>query len=658
MQESTRNLLRGQRELGVDYETTGLNVFTCRILGLALANLDGGFAFIRDKREIVEVVEYMNEHGITAIMYNARYDMGVSKAKAVPAFKDFVDVYAAVKLYDERWPRYKLNNAAANILADPFYLEYKDEFKEYLKAKYGRSASFESVQDEEDFAKLTEYACTDALATILIWQQVKPKLDAMGLLGLLDLEHQVIRVLVDVHHDGIQVDREYLKQAENTLSRLLIKLEAMAKEYTKDYTEPVEHGEARFECYARLADTGLSKSEMWKQRKTWTTEEYVEVNIASGSQLGKVFKKLYGISSPLRTPKGQESWSSEALAAIDHPLADVVNHHRSMTKLLTAFVRPWLEKSEHDGRLHPEIDNIAATTGRMSSREPNIQQVPKFGTSVDLDDLVWVNQAAKDNPELYKAMTSSDRKADSAISVLTKSAEHQINIRKALTADDENHTLICMDYSQMEVVLFAHLCKDPVLVEALTNGEDVHAEMARQLFPEAATLDADNEKFKVYRKLAKSVIFGLLYGIGPRTLSIQIGQTEAEAKSLMKQWFRKFPRTKMFMDDCFEQVEQQGFVTTIFNRRRRLTFREAYKAPNAVIQGSCADIMKGALVDIHNQLWPDVQIRFVVHDEVVAQVPVERAEEIALKMERIMCNQLETVPPLRVDWGMGFQYSK
>lgn len=637
MQPETLSLLQGHKEIAVDYETTSKNNLDCRILGLALANGSGVSTFIRSKQEIAEVVQYMNENYILALIYNAPYDLGVSKSHGISLWKLFHDVFVGAKLYDERHNGYKLNQVGGRLV-DPFFLDYKDQFKEYLKEKYGKEASFESCSDEEDFAKLSEYAKTDALLTLLIWKKIKPILIRDNLWNLQCLEDEVIRVLVDVHHDGIRVDREYLQKADKTLARLLLKLEAMAKEYTKDYTEEVKH----------------SNGKRGKAREAWTTVEHVDVNIASGPQLGKVFQTL-GVSSPLRTPKGSPSWSTEALAVIDHPLANLVSEYRVLKKLHTGFVVPWLEKTEKEARLHPQVHTVQAVTGRMSMSEPNLQQVPKNGTSTDEEDLIWVTQGFKDSPELYNT-----KKIDAAVTAISKSDEKQINVRKALTADNENFTLIKMDYVQMEVVLFAYYSKDPTMVEALSAGRDIHSEMAKQLFSEAAKLPEDSPEFKVYRKNAKSVVFGLIYGIGARTLSIQLGITEEDAKELIKLWYKRFPRTKIFIDECKNAIYERGYVTTILGRRRRLSSKESYKAVNAVIQGTAADIVKKAVVEIHKQLWPEVQIKFLVHDEVVAQVPndYQKINELAKKMQDIMCSQADIVPPLSVDYDVGFAYAK
>lgn len=645
MHRDTLQVLQGQKEVAFDWETTSLSVFTCRLLGLALANADGDTTFVTSKAECIEVFNYFNEHKILALGYNIKYDLGVNKAHGIPLPELFLDVYSAVKLYDERWPRYRLSNVAAKLV-DPAMGTYKDEFGEYLKEKYGKKASFESVQ-EEDLGRLSEYAETDALCTILIWKKIQPALEQWNLLDLLDLENSVVRTLVDIHYDGVTINRPYLIQARETLGKILEYIEAQSRTYTDSYTEEVEHKEGR-----------------GKNRKVWTTVEHVDINLMSGLQVGKVMKML-GIESAVKTATGNDSWSAEALEAIDHPFAHIVNDYRSYMKLLTAFVEPWIEKSERDGRLHPEFNHIGATTGRMSCSQPNLQQMPRYGKSTDLDDLKWVSQIHKDNPELYREGLIQERRAGwsmtDAMSVAVKGAEDQINIRRAIVADDENHVLIKMDYQQMEVAIFTHFCQDPTMIRVINEGQDIHFEMAKEMgFDIPAGLEwgekaKKNEKYILYRRLAKSVIFGLLYGIGPRTLSIQLGTGQAEAKALMNRWFERFPLTKQYIDACYRDIETKGYVQTLFGRRRRLYPSEAYKAVNAVVQGSSADVVKAAMVEIHRQLWPQAEVKIIVHDEFVVQTPKNQVADTIQKMGSIMCN-FDVNPRLRVDYSYGYEY--
>jgi DNA polymerase-1 len=221
--------------------------------------------------------------------------------------------------------------------------------------------------------------------------------------------------------------------------------------------------------------------------------------------------------------------------------------------------------------------------------------------------------------------------------------------------------MVKLDYQQMEVAIFAHFCQEPRMIEVIESGEDIHWEMAKEMgFPipndqpwnhEAKS----NDEFVLYRRLSKSVIFGLLYGIGRRTLSLQIGKSVDEAQALMDSWFDRFPRTGRWMAETEDLIHTQGYVTTIMGRRRRLYPDEAYKAVNARIQGSCADIVKKALVRIHTDLWPDVRVKLIIHDEFACQVEIGREEELMAEIESRMID-FDTRPKLVVSKTIGKTY--
>ena len=331
-------------------------------------------------------------------------------------------------------------------------------------------------------------------------------------------------------------------------------------------------------------------------------------NLNSRDQLEVVLYDELGLPPLKKTAKtGKRSTSAAALEALRglHPVVDLILKYRELAKLKGTYVDP-LPRLVHPatGRVHTRFHQTQTATGRLSSSDPNLQNIPIRG-------------------------------------------EWGPRIRRAFVAG-EGMRLVVADYSQIELRVLAHLSQDENLIEIFRQGRDVHTETARWIF---GTEAVDGEM----RRAAKTVNFGVLYGMGPHSLAATLGIPFEEAAGFIERYFASFPKVRAFFDRLLEEARARGFVETLFGRRRYVPdltsknrrAREAAEriAVNMPIQGTAADLMKLAMVKLHERLGPlGARMLLQVHDELVIEAPGERAEEVAAVTKQVM----EAVWPLRV----------
>ena len=344
-----------------------------------------------------------------------------------------------------------------------------------------------------------------------------------------------------------------------------------------------------------------------------------EFNLESPKQIQQILfsEEGLGLEPKKKTPKGQPSTNEEALKLLDHPLVDLIMSYRTLTKLNSTYLEALPKQiNNRTGRLHTSYHQAVTATGRLSSSHPNLQNIP-----------IRSEQGAR--------------------------------IRSAFVASEGN-VIVAADYSQIELRIMAHISKDKNLLEAFANNVDVHSVTASQMFDTPLA-----EVSKDQRRNAKAINFGLIYGMSAFGLAKQIDVSRTEAKAYIDAYFDNYPSVLKYMDSTKERAKEMGFVETIKGRRlylpqinaknKMLQQRAFRTAINAPMQGSSADIIKKAMLDI--QAWIDeanngVKMLMQVHDELVFEMPSDKSQDYAEVIRSMMENAVELDIPLVVDVGI------
>jgi DNA polymerase I len=349
-----------------------------------------------------------------------------------------------------------------------------------------------------------------------------------------------------------------------------------------------------------------------------------EFNLRSSQQLGSVLFDKLAIRTRHKTPGGAYSTSNAVLDDIrdHHPIIPLILEFRTLEKLRSTYLEPLPCQVDGECRLHTTFNNLATATGRLSSSNPNLQNIPirgEFGT----------------------------------------------RMRSCFVAGEGN-LLVAADYSQIELRILAHLSGERTLLDAFSRNEDIHRSTAALLFDRQPEQVSPDE-----RRKAKTINFGLLYGMGPQKLGRELSITLAQAKEFIAKYFSRLERLRAFYEEVETKAREQGFVTTLFGRRRllpeinsrnpNLAQQARRMAINTVIQGSAADIIKKAMISVNN----DAVLRELgavlilqVHDELLLEVARGNAPEAGLRLAQIMSGVYGLSVPLSVDWGQGTSWAE
>jgi DNA polymerase-1 len=459
------------------------------------------------------------------------------------------------------------------------YLNYTPIPIEQLIGKKGKNQiSMRAVSLEQQ----TQYAAEDADITFQLAQLFRPELEAAGNESLFqDIEVPLLKVLASMELQGIRLDVPFLKSLSKDLDSDILVLEKS--------------------IYEAAGET---------------------FNIASPKQLGDVlFEKLKLIEKPKKTKTGQFSTAEEVLSylAKDHPIIKDVLEYRGLAKLKSTYVDALpLQVSEVTGRVHTDYMQTVAATGRLSSNNPNLQNIP--------------------------IRTERGRQ-----------------IRKAFIPRDSDHLLLAADYSQIELRIIAALSEEDNMLAAFRQGADIHAATASKVF--GVPLDAVTRE---QRSHAKTVNFGIIYGVSAFGLSNQTDLSRSEAKALIDTYYENYPKLKAYMNHQVNFARENGYVETVMGRRRYLKDINANNAivrgaaernaVNAPIQGSAADIIKLAMIDIQKRLETQgfqTKMLLQVHDELVFDVYKPELEQIRELVTTAMESAYSLSVPLSVEIGTG-----
>ncbi|MGW9685243.1 DNA polymerase I [Flagellimonas sp. 2504JD1-5] len=571
--------LMKQTSVCFDTETTSINPLEAELVGIAFSweAKKGFYVPIPEEKEAVnEILEqlrpFFESEDIEKIGQNLKYDIKVMKNYGIEV---------KGKLFDTMLAHYLINpdmRHNMDVLAET-YLNYTPVSITELIGKKGKNQlSMRQVPLE----KQTEYASEDADITLQLAQHFRPELAEAKTDELFqNIEVPLLRVLADMETEGINLDKDFLNNLSTQLDEDIKSLEQKIYEAAGQ-----------------------------------------EFNIASPKQLGEIlFDKLKLVDKPKKTKTGQYSTAEDVLSylAKDHEIIQNVLDFRGLSKLKSTYVDALPnEVQEHSGRVHTDYMQTVAATGRLSSNNPNLQNIP--------------------------IRTERGRQ-----------------VRKAFIPRDENYILLAADYSQIELRIIAALSEEDTMIEAFKNGEDIHASTASKVFNVPI-----EQVTREQRGNAKTVNFGIIYGVSAFGLSNQTDLSRSEAKELIETYYKTYPKLRNYMGEQVDFARDNGYVQTVLGRRRYLKDINAgnqvvrgaaeRNAVNAPIQGSAADIIKIAMINIHKKLTEGgykTKMLLQVHDELVFDAYKPELDEVKALIKSEMENAYTLAVPLDVEVGIG-----
>jgi DNA polymerase-1 len=572
--------LQNQKSVCFDTETTGLDALHAELVGISFSYEKGkGFyvPFPENQTEAQALIEkfipFFENEKVEKIGQNLKYDLKVLSNYSITV---------KGKLFDTMIAHYLINpdmRHNMDILSET-YLKYAPQSIEALIGKKGKNQKSMRDVPLED---IKEYAVEDADVTMQLSEIFNAELDKTQTKKLFEeIEIPLVGVLASMEKEGINLDVPFLKSLSKELGDDIAQLESRIYEIAGE-----------------------------------------KFNLASPKQLGDIlFDKLkIGGAKQKKTKTGQYATGEEILSylAKDNEIVSAILDWRSLIKLQNTYVEALpLQVDPKTNRVHTDYMQTVAATGRLSSNNPNLQNIP--------------------------IRTERGRQ-----------------IRKAFIARDENYTLLSADYSQIELRIIAALCGEENMIKAFQQGEDIHKSTAAKVFNVPL-----EEVTKEQRSHAKTVNFGIIYGVSAFGLSNQTSLSRAESAALIEAYYITYPKLKSYIQDQIESARENGFVQTILGRRRYLKdinsanaiVRGAAErnAVNAPIQGSAADIIKIAMINIHKRLiaenWKSKML-LQVHDELVFDVHNSELEKIQPMIKHEMEQAVVLSVPLEVEIGIG-----
>ena len=574
----------GYGEFCFDLETTGFDMFRDRIVGLSVAvepheawyvpfAAHDGMSRDEVEREYAAMLRPLfADEKIAKIGQNMKFDILFLRAAGIEVRGRKFDTMLLHYLLDPE------SRHGMNVLAER-YLHYTPI---EITALIGRGAKQLSM-DMVGVERVAEYAAEDADITLQLYRTLRPMVEREGQMELYErIEEPLIDVLADMEWTGVRIDSASLAHYSASLSEQLSALEAKIRDAAGEPT----------------------------------------LNVNSSRQLGEVlFAKMRIAEKPKMTKTKQFCTDEEYLQGFAHQyeIVDLILQYRGVKKLLSTYVDALpLLVNPVTGHIHTSYNQAVTATGRLSSANPNLQNIP---------------------------------------------VREQIGrpIREAFIPSDDGHLLLSADYSQVELRIMAHLSGDESLREAFMHGEDIHAATAAKIFGKPIDEVTSEE-----RRRAKTANFGIIYGISAFGLSQRLDIPRGEAKALIDGYFASYPKVKEYMERVTEQARRDGYVTTLFGRRRYLNDINSRNvnarglaernAINAPIQGGAADIMKIAMIEVARRFREEgIRSRIIlqVHDEIVVDMLASERGRVERIVREAMEDAASLTVPLTVDCGVG-----
>jgi DNA polymerase-1 len=567
-----------------DTETTSLNYMDARIVGVSFAIEPGRAAYVPLAHDYLGAPEQLPREQVLAALkplleddsrakvgQNLKYDASVLANHGITLRGIRFDTMLESYVLDSTGTRHDMDSLALK------YLGHKTIHFEDVAGKGAKQLTFNQIKVED----AGPYAAEDADVTLRLHQTLWPKLQEQGRLPdvLTEIEIPLVPVLSRIERQGALISRELLVQQSSELGKRLQELEGEAHE---------------------LAGQPF--------------------NLGSPKQLGEILFEKLQLPVIKKTPTGAPSTAEEVLMelALDYPLPKLLLEHRSLSKLKSTYTDKLPEMiNATTGRVHTSYHQAVAATGRLSSTDPNLQNIP--------------------------IRTQEGRR-----------------IRQAFVAP-EGYKIVAADYSQIELRIMAHLSADPGLLKAFNEGRDVHTATASEVFEvPLASVSAEQ------RRKAKAINFGLIYGMSAFGLARQLHLGRNEAQQYIDRYFERYPGVAQYMDRTRALAREQGYVETLFGRRLYLPNINARNkmhaqaaertAINAPMQGTAADIIKKAMLAVDHWLQQgdaDAHMIMQVHDELVFEVATGEVEPVREQICRLMAEAAELSIPLVVEAGVG-----
>ena len=572
-----------------DTETTSLNYMQAEIVGLSFAVQSGEAAYVPLAHDYPGAPDQLDRDTVLARLkplledpkqaklgQHLKYDMNVLGNYGIQLQGVAHDTMLESYVLDSTATRHDMDSLALK------YLGHKTIHYEEVAGKGAKQLTFNQV----DIEQAAPYAAEDADITLQLHQTLWPQLEGDAALSSVyrDIEMPLVPVLSSMERNGVLVDVAMLRKQSGELTQRMGEIQQAAFD---------EAGEA--------------------------------FNLASPKQIQAILFDKQGLPVLKKTPKGQPSTAEEVLQelALDYPLPKLILEHRSLSKLKSTYTDKLPEMVDPDtGRVHTSYHQAVAATGRLSSSDPNLQNIP------------------------------------------VRSAEGR-RIRQAFVAP-KGYQILAADYSQIELRIMAHLSGDKSLLKAFAAGEDIHRATAAEVFDMAPDEVSADE-----RRSAKAINFGLIYGMSAFGLAKQLGIDRGAAQSYVDKYFERYPGVAAYMENTREQAREQGYVETVFGRRLHIPDIKASNAQrrqyaertaiNAPMQGTAADIIKRAMIGVHDWLQSgavDARMIMQVHDELVFEVAEADVEKLERQVRSLMGAAAELKVPLEVDVGVGVDWDE
>jgi DNA polymerase-1 len=581
--------IRNAELTAFDTETTSLNYMAAEVVGLSVATEAGRAAYIPvahdypgapeqlPREEVLERLRpWLESDGHSKVGHHLKYDAHVLKRHGIDLRGMAYDTMLESYVLNSVATRHDMDSAARHYLGRET-IHYED-----VAGKGAKQLTFNQV----DLETAAPYAAEDAEITLALHRELSSRLEATPPLDAVyeSIEQPLVPVLLDMEETGVLLDTELLAEQSRELDQKMHALEAEAHE---------------------LAGGPF--------------------NLGSPKQLQALLFEQLELPVIRKTPKGQPSTAEDVLVELahDYDLPRIIIEYRSVAKLKSTYTDKLPEQvNPTTGRIHTSYHQAVAATGRLSSTDPNLQNIP--------------------------IRTEAGRR-----------------IRKAFVAP-EGHVLLAADYSQIELRIMAHLSGDEGLLTAFAEDQDIHRATAAEVF--GAALD---EVTSDQRRSAKAINFGLMYGMSAFGLAKQLDLSRSEAQEYVDLYFERYPGVKRFMDDVRESARERGYVETVFGRRlylpeinsrngQRRQYAER-SAINAPMQGTAADIIKRAMLGVHAWLREETapaRMIMQVHDELVFEVSEDALESVRDRVIDCMANAAELKVPLKVAAGSGSNWDE
>lgn len=574
---------REQKSFCLDLETTSLDPLQADIVGWAISWQPGAGYYLAVRGPAEQ--NKLDPHAVVAALRPILEDPAVEVCNQNIKYDALVLRRAGIRIaaigIDPMVGHYLLDAGARSHSLDELSRRYFNHEMIPISSLIGKGL-FQKRMDEVNIADVARYAVEDAEVAWELCGIISRELRAEGLWDLYwNLERPLIEVLVEMQAHGIRVDagqlREQSREAEERLGRIRAEIFSIAGR---------------------------------------------EFNIDSPKQLQQVLFEELKLPKIRKTKTGS-STDQDVLEqlALQHELPAKILEHRSLTKLKGTYLDALPQMINPDtGRIHCSFNQVVAATGRLSSSEPNLQNIP----------------------------------------IRTEEGQR---VRRAFIPAEPGWQLLCADYSQIELRMLAHFCRDPALVAAFERGDDIHTSVAAEVYGIAP--DAVDSEM---RRVAKAVNFGVIYGQSPFGLAAMLGITQAAAAEFIDAYFARFAGVDAYLEHILKECARTGYATTILGRRRAIEGIRTQPQPgrqrnlpertaiNTVIQGSAADLIKQAMLNVHARLKRDdstARLLLQIHDELVFEAPIAQIPELALLVRAEMETAMKLDVPLKVDVSCG-----